>query len=407
MNTAEVLLRAGISRDARTKVDRTPLHVAAQDGHVDIVELLLQHAADIDAKDMLKMTPLHWATEKGHASVVDTLLKSGANVNLEDKFDRTPLEIAIINGRPDVVQIIQMAQHTDVACIQEPTETITVETSEVGGDDSMIDESGHITIEGHAMSSDNDDSNLLLQNMRHIKAESPDDSNEEGNSTSVLATLAALAEATAQTNTSTTEAINWLESQGITMISATDGNIISSAVESGHSITLTEAGKIALNIMKQQGLTQDGSTVLQDVDGKEQHVITYVSKEGELQTETAEGIQIHSVATIGAGEAGDMVIHEVGDIESDEPLRKRQKLSDEPESTEIDVDSMLQKEGAGDSGVADNTDDISDQEKLRLELEEIRRQAEEYKQQLKQKDRDLEEYKTKLGEMSDTPEDKS
>ncbi|KAJ8306705.1 hypothetical protein KUTeg_015746 [Tegillarca granosa] len=40
IETAEVLLRAGISRDARTKVDRTPLHVAAQEGHVDIVELL-------------------------------------------------------------------------------------------------------------------------------------------------------------------------------------------------------------------------------------------------------------------------------------------------------------------------------------------------------------------------------
>lgn len=53
VGTAEVLLRAGISRDARTKVDRTPLHVAAQEGHVDIVNILLQHAADIDAKDMV------------------------------------------------------------------------------------------------------------------------------------------------------------------------------------------------------------------------------------------------------------------------------------------------------------------------------------------------------------------
>ena len=51
--TAEVLLRAGISRDARTKVDRTPLHVASQEGHIDIVNLLLQHSADIDAKDMV------------------------------------------------------------------------------------------------------------------------------------------------------------------------------------------------------------------------------------------------------------------------------------------------------------------------------------------------------------------
>ena len=41
-STAEVLLRAGVSRDARTKVDRTPLHMAAADGHVHIVELLVR-----------------------------------------------------------------------------------------------------------------------------------------------------------------------------------------------------------------------------------------------------------------------------------------------------------------------------------------------------------------------------
>lgn len=37
----------------------------------------------------------------------------------------------------------------------------------------------------------------------------------------------------------TSDAINWLESQGITMISTSDGNIITSAVESGQTITLT------------------------------------------------------------------------------------------------------------------------------------------------------------------------
>ena len=52
-STAEVLLRAGISRDARTKVDRTPLHVASQEGHIDIVELLIRNGADIEAKDMV------------------------------------------------------------------------------------------------------------------------------------------------------------------------------------------------------------------------------------------------------------------------------------------------------------------------------------------------------------------
>ncbi len=55
LSTAEVLLRAGISRDARTKVDRTPLHVACQEGHIEIVDLLIRSGADVEAKDMVSM----------------------------------------------------------------------------------------------------------------------------------------------------------------------------------------------------------------------------------------------------------------------------------------------------------------------------------------------------------------
>lgn len=40
-------------------------------------------------------------------------------------------------------------------------------------------------------------------------------------------------------DTTTADAVNWLESQGITMISASDGGLITSAVESGQTITLT------------------------------------------------------------------------------------------------------------------------------------------------------------------------
>ncbi|KAI3360746.1 hypothetical protein L3Q82_012982 [Scortum barcoo] len=46
-STAEVLLRAGVSRDARTKVDKTPLHMAASEGHSIIVDLLVRVRRDV------------------------------------------------------------------------------------------------------------------------------------------------------------------------------------------------------------------------------------------------------------------------------------------------------------------------------------------------------------------------
>jgi len=49
----EVLLRAGVSRDARTKVNRTPLHLAAQHGHLPVVMLLIDIGVDVHATDMV------------------------------------------------------------------------------------------------------------------------------------------------------------------------------------------------------------------------------------------------------------------------------------------------------------------------------------------------------------------
>lgn len=54
LETCEVLLRAGISKDARTKVDRTPLHFAVYEGHDAIVELLLKNKCDVNARDMVR-----------------------------------------------------------------------------------------------------------------------------------------------------------------------------------------------------------------------------------------------------------------------------------------------------------------------------------------------------------------
>ncbi|KAM9006396.1 GA-binding protein subunit beta-2 isoform X3 [Sarcophilus harrisii] len=113
-STAEVLLRAGVSRDARTKVDRTPLHMAAADGHAHIVELLVRNGADVNAKDMLKMTALHWATEHHHRDVVELLIKYGADVHAFSKFDKSAFDIALEKNNPEILIILQEAMQSQV-----------------------------------------------------------------------------------------------------------------------------------------------------------------------------------------------------------------------------------------------------------------------------------------------------
>ncbi|XP_057196771.1 GA-binding protein subunit beta-2b [Triplophysa rosa] len=113
-STAEVLLRAGVSRDARTKVDRTPLHMASSEGYTSIVELLVKSGADINAKDMLKMTALHWATEHGHRGVVELLIKYGSDTHSLSKFDKTPFNIAVDRGNTELMLLLQDGMQNQV-----------------------------------------------------------------------------------------------------------------------------------------------------------------------------------------------------------------------------------------------------------------------------------------------------
>eukprot|EP00854_Cymbomonas_tetramitiformis_P005956 gene5956-7160_t len=59
----------------------TPLHIAAELGHVECVECLLHSGADVRADDENGVTPLHLASEKGHSDVISVLLSWGAEVN--------------------------------------------------------------------------------------------------------------------------------------------------------------------------------------------------------------------------------------------------------------------------------------------------------------------------------------
>jgi len=66
-----------------------PLHLAASNNFLDVVDLLLNRRAIVDCKDPRGYTPLFMAASEGYATCVEKLLKAGANVNYRSEDDNT------------------------------------------------------------------------------------------------------------------------------------------------------------------------------------------------------------------------------------------------------------------------------------------------------------------------------
>nr|XP_036670971.1 protein phosphatase 1 regulatory subunit 16A isoform X2 [Drosophila suzukii] len=71
----------------------TPLHIAAANGYVRVVEFLLEQHVNVDAMDKDLWTPVHAAACWGHLEVLEMLAQCGADLNVRNKDDETPSDI--------------------------------------------------------------------------------------------------------------------------------------------------------------------------------------------------------------------------------------------------------------------------------------------------------------------------
>ncbi|RWS27617.1 GA-binding protein subunit beta-2-like protein, partial [Leptotrombidium deliense] len=396
-DTAELLLRAGVSRDTRTKVDRTPLHAAAQDGHLAIVRLLILHGADVDAKDLLKMTPLHWAVERGHTDVVECLLSNGADLSVMNKFDKTPVDIALESGRLDLVPLLQ--KYTGISRPKPEIKQATSCNSKVRP--TVLPNKANRTtktIKNPIQTQNQQNTNMkpvyipanLPNTQKTINLESFKKFLSPGNTSNndsnhVLATLAALAESSSNTSHSNStavanEALQWLESHGIpTSTSSSEDTLFQSALESGQTVSLTEAGKLALNWVKEQNQSTSSPN---STTHKNSKVITIVADSTQLpqiisSTQATPIVLVSSASTV----------QDSSDSKNKKQFKVTRPLTIPSTSKIIHQPKQLKES---------QEDEI---ERLQKELETVRKQAEDYKTQLREKEKENERYRQQLAAM--------
>ena len=94
MDIARLLVSSKADVDKAKDDGATPLFMASQNGHVDIVIFLLQNKADIDKADFAGYTPLMIACERGHWDIVETLIEAGANSFQKNDLGDTLSDVA-------------------------------------------------------------------------------------------------------------------------------------------------------------------------------------------------------------------------------------------------------------------------------------------------------------------------
>uniref|UniRef100_A0A671U8E2 Ankyrin repeat domain 6b n=1 Tax=Sparus aurata TaxID=8175 RepID=A0A671U8E2_SPAAU len=94
---------------AVTKYGRSPLHLAAYKGHIEVVRILLKAGCDLDIQDDGEQTALQRAAMVGNSDVISALIQEGCALDRQDKDGNTALHEVSWHGFCQSVKLLVKA----------------------------------------------------------------------------------------------------------------------------------------------------------------------------------------------------------------------------------------------------------------------------------------------------------
>eukprot|EP00457_Paulinella_chromatophora_P011581 gb/GEZN01011730.1/.p1 GENE.gb/GEZN01011730.1/~~gb/GEZN01011730.1/.p1 ORF type:complete len:297 (-),score=46.32 gb/GEZN01011730.1/:92-982(-) len=86
--------------------DDYPLHVAAAEGHLEMIEAIVDLGADLEAKNRIGATALHKAVSCNQLASAEKLIELGASIDTTNNIGNTALHIAVFCQHKDIINLL-------------------------------------------------------------------------------------------------------------------------------------------------------------------------------------------------------------------------------------------------------------------------------------------------------------
>lgn len=110
-----ILLKEGADLTYSVDGEETPIHLAAQNGHIAPVEFLLRQGVDPNLTTANGYTPLHWASFRGSLDIIELLLRNGADITAQNNAGESVLHTCMNYASHEETMAALLAQGAPVA----------------------------------------------------------------------------------------------------------------------------------------------------------------------------------------------------------------------------------------------------------------------------------------------------